>query len=79
MDAGGHRCEVHLRSAVGIDPLETAVIAGSALDVEGVGVPVGVEEASALALVSDGIVDEVLRRANFRFPTLSFNLSNAST
>ena len=74
MDAGGHRCEVHLRSAVGIDPLETAVIAGSALDVEGVGVPVGVEEASAIALVSDDFVDEVLRRANFRFLGHSLNV-----
>ena len=65
MNAGRHRCEVHLRTAVEINPLETAVIAGSALDVEGVGVPVGVEEASALALVSDDIVDEVLWCANF--------------
>ena len=65
MNAGRHRCEVHLRTAVEINPLETAVIAGSALDVKEVGVPVGVEEASTLALVSDDIGDEVLRRAKF--------------
>ena len=59
MDAGRHRREVHLRAAVGIVPAESAV-ADSALDVEGGRVAVGVEDAPALALVSDDIVDGVL-------------------
>ena len=60
MNAARHRREVHLR-AVGIRPPETAV-ADPAFDVEGARVLVSVEEAPARALVSDGLVQKVLKR-----------------
>ena len=62
VNAVRHRREVHLRP-VGVRPPEAAAAADSALDVEGVGGLVGVEEAAALASVSDGLIQKVLKNA----------------
>ena len=59
VNAVRHRREVHLRP-VGINPPESAAD-DPALDVERVGGLVGVEEAAALASVSDDLIQKVLK------------------
>ena len=61
VNAVRHRREVYLR-AVRVHPPESAAD-DPALDVEGVGGLIGVEEAPARASVSDGLIQEVLKRA----------------
>ena len=61
MNAVRHRREVHLRP-VGVHPPDSAAN-DPALYVEGVGGLIGVEEAPARALVSDGLIQQELKSA----------------
>ena len=63
MNAVRHRREVHLRP-VRVHPPESAAD-DPALDVEGVGGLIGVEEAASRASESDDLIQKVLKSAKF--------------